>query len=159
MPKSNRTATNNTTQAATKKATAVKKTIQKPKRSQDCQARLRINGFSYDGSTGRGNGHAEMDALHNFIMENPGNRGTIKGSIAYCADLLSHEDTPKSVSCPSRPCCKKCSKVLKELGFVRAAGTKWSSTPMGSTEWGASLSVRALLSLCDVDYDAVKALA
>ncbi|GLQ97720.1 hypothetical protein GCM10007863_21400 [Dyella mobilis] len=100
-----------------------------------------------------------MDALHRFIEANPGDRETTKASIRYCAALLQHDETPKSVSCPSRPCCKKCSKVLKDLGFELAAGTTWSSTPMGSTEWGASLNVRDLLSLCGVDYDAVKALA
>jgi hypothetical protein len=159
MPKTRRTATANATQAARKKATAVKKTIQKPRKSQDCQAMLRINGQNYDGSTGRGNGHAEMDALHNFIMEDPGNLGSVKASIAHCATLLRHPGTPKSVSCPSRPCCKKCSKVLKSLGFVLAAGSHWSSTSMGSTEWGASQNVRQLLKLCGVDYDAVKALS
>jgi hypothetical protein len=128
-------------------------------RSQNCEATLRINGQDYDGSTGKDHGHAEMDALHNFIMDNPGNRSSVSQSVTYCANLLGNPNTPKSVSCPSRPCCLKCTRVLKALGFQRAAKTSWSDTSMGSTEWGASLIVRQLLAARNIDYEAITGLA
>lgn len=128
-------------------------------KSQSCEATLRINGESYEGKTGKDHGHAEMDALHNFIMSNPGNRSTVKQSITYCAVLVTNADTPKSVSCPSRPCCLKCTRVLHSLGFKLAARTVWSETPMGSTEWGASMNVRELLGACGIDYETIKALS
>jgi hypothetical protein len=127
--------------------------------SQDCQATLDINGKSYEGSTGKDHGHAEMDALHNFIMEDPGNKKSVPGSIKYCAALLLAKSTPKAVSCPSRACCLKCSAVLKALGFKASKQSSFSETSMGSTEWGASLNVQTLLKACGVDYDGIKALS
>jgi hypothetical protein len=123
--------------------------------SQNCEATLRINGHDYAGSTGKDHGHAEMDALHNFIMDNPGNRSSVPQSVAYCANLLANPNTPKSVSCPSRPCCLKCTRVLRGLGFQLAAMTSWSDTSMGSTEWGASLIVRKLMATNGIDYEAI----
>lgn len=127
-------------------------------RSQSCDAVLKINGQEYPGATGKDCGHAEMHALHCFILANPGNRDTAKQSIAYCAVLLG-TDAPKYVFCPSRPCCRKCTQVLKGLGFKLGAGSEWSDTPMGSTEWGVSLNVRALLEACGVDYEKIKGLS
>ena len=80
----------------------------KPKtagRSQSCDAVLTINGQNYNGKTGRDHGHAEIDALYKFIESDPGNQGTSRGSITYCAMLLRNHATHKIVSCPSRPCC------------------------------------------------------
>ena len=128
-------------------------------RSQSCEATLRINGETFEGSTGKDRGHAEMDALHKFILSNPGDRSTFKQAIAYCAVLLKNPETPKSVSCPSRPCCIKCTYVLRTLGFSLAAKTEWSETKMEPTEWGVSMYVRDLLAACGIDYEAVKRLA
>ena len=127
--------------------------------SESCDATLRINGSNYEGSTGQGNGHAEMDALHNFIMSDPGGTGNVKLSIAACAKILKEASTPKAVYCPSRPCCLKCTTVLKGLKFKLASGTKWSEDSMGSTEWGVSMNVRTLLIACEIDYESVKGLS
>jgi hypothetical protein len=92
-------------------------------------------------------------------MQDPGNKKSVKGSIEYCAKTLQDGRILKVVSCPSRPCCLKCSAVLKALGFSTGAGSSWSSKSMGSTEWGASMNVQALLKACDVDYDAITKLS
>ena len=125
---------------------------------QSCDAWLTIDDVTYEGSTGQDHGHAEMDALHNFIMSDPGNQGSVKKSVAYCAKLLSSTSS-KSVYCPSRPCCLKCSATLTELGFSAGKDSSFSETPMGSTEWGASNNVRALLAACGVPYDKITALS
>jgi hypothetical protein len=116
--------------------------------SQSCVASLTIYGETYNGSTGRGHGHAEMDALHQFV-ERYG---------ADAPDVLVGLTTPVSVTCPSRPVCVKCSRVLQELGFVLGPGTVWGTATMGSTEWGCSLKVRDFLKACNVKYDAILAM-
>ena len=63
------------------------------------------------------------------------------------------------VSCPSRPCCLKCSAVLRALGFSTAKSSSWSDKSMGSTEWGASMNVQALLAACGVDYAKITGLS
>ena len=100
-----------------------------------------------------------MDALHLFIMSDPGGKKSVKGSIKYCAEILGDERTPKVVSCPSRPCCLKCSAVLRALGFSTAKSSSWSDKSMGSTEWGASMNVQALLAACGVDYAKITGLS
>lgn len=115
-------------------------------RSESCEAELTIKNRTYPGYTGRGHGHAEMDALHNFITLND-----------RSLDILQSARN-KTVSCPSRPCCRKCSAVLKKLGFKTVSGSSFSDTPMGSTEWGVSLEVRKLLTHMGIKYEHIQAL-
>ncbi|WAK02800.1 hypothetical protein [Methylobacter sp. YRD-M1] len=72
-----------------------------------------------------------------------------------CKLIASH---PKVVFCPSRPVCIQCGTVLQKLGFTTGTKTVWGTETMGSTEWGVSLNVQALLKECEIDYGAIKRL-
>jgi hypothetical protein len=123
--------------------------------SQSCDATLTIADAEYEGSTGNDHGHAEMDALHKFVTKFGSDEKGISAAVAALGRARK-----KAVQCESRPVCKKCSAVLKGLGFKpKDAATEWGDKPMGSTEWGCSLAVQALFKKAEVDYEAIKALS
>jgi hypothetical protein len=126
---------------------------------ESCEAELHIGGVRIKGKTGQGNGHAEMDALHNFIAKDPWKQRSIPLSTNFLVNQLSDTNIIKTVSCPSRPCCLKCTEVLRQLRFELASGTEWSNTPMGSTEWGVSRWVQTLFKQLGVNYEQIKNLA
>jgi hypothetical protein len=118
------------------------------KRTQSCSARLKLGSEWFDGSTGKGNGHAEMDALNNFIVA----YGGVDGAV----DKFSRIKV-KRVECESRDVCKRCSRVLKALGFEpKDDNTSWGTDSMGATEWGCSLKVRDFLRDLGHDYDEMR---
>ena len=129
------------------------------KSKQSCDATLTIGAVTKEGVTGR-TGHAEMDALNNFIIEDPWDRKTIKLATATLVEKLLDGETTKTVFCPSRACCKKCSAVLQALGFEAGASSSFSDTYNSDrmTEWGVTLNVKAVLKACNVDYAAIQAL-
>lgn len=128
--------------------------------TQTCEATLTVGTVSVSGKTGQGNGHAEMDALHNLIFEDPWKKGTLKKAMAALADKLGDGSVSKVVSCPSRPCCKKCSAVLEGLGFTAGNFSSFSDEYNSDkmTEWGVSMRVGEVLSACDIDLEAIKKL-
>lgn len=81
----------------------------------------------YPGSTGTG--HAEMNALHQFINDICSNN----------VDILELfvENKGLRIDCSAKPCCRRCSSVLGALKVIPWDNetTKTTKT-MGSTQWG-----------------------
>lgn len=113
------------------------------RRSESCEATLYIGGRRYDGATGRGHGHAEMDALHDFVEA----MGGVEEAVAALGRYKSLK-----VRCESRPVCSQCGAVLQALGFeLYSEETEWGDKTMGSTEWAVSMNVKALLAEVGID--------
>jgi hypothetical protein len=125
-----------------------RKAKQEPK-SQSCEAWLVIGPHSYEGKTGKDQGHAEMSALDCFISY----FDTVGAAVTHFRAAQN-----RGVFCPSRDVCKQCGYVLKGLGFGAISNangnTVWGSQTMGSTEWGCTLKVRDFLAAMNVDYQA-----
>jgi hypothetical protein len=123
------------------------------KKTESCEAWLYFEDYSYAGKTGKNHGHAEMDALHQYL---DGFDDLSKAVNDF--DSLSNI----GVYCPSRPVCLQCGAVLKELGFEPrsngASKTIWGNKCMGSTEWGCSLKVREFLELMGINYQKIVSL-
>lgn len=127
--------------------------------TQDCQATLYLGAVAYEGATGKNKGHAEMTALDAIIRETMDqNLAMTMPQIYVAAHGRIVNAASRTVFCPSRPVCLKCGAVLQAMNFNTGANTAWSTDTAGSTEWGVSLHVRALLERFDIDYDRVKAL-
>lgn len=128
-------------------------------KSESCDATLILDGKEFNGATGKGTGHAEMTALNEIINEVSMDLGKSPSkSIAEAAAYIKGAKS-RAVFCPSRPVCLKCGTVLKALKFtVDGTHTTWGTATAGSTEWGVSMNVQALLGALGVDYGAVKAL-
>lgn len=120
-------------------------------KSQSCAVSLTIGRRTIYGRTGRNHGHAEMDALHEFILKFGGEDVRAATAIARAARAMKQTGI-KLVYCPSRDCCLKCSYILKALGFQAGRSSNFSGTRMGSTEWGASNYVRDFLKAMNVSY-------
>ena len=117
--------------------------------SESCEATLTIGRRKYYGSTGMTHGHAEMDALHQFIEA--------EGGAANAAVMLSGPFR-KLVLCPSRAVCLKCTAVLQQLDFKLEGDTEWGDRTAGKTEWGVSLQVQDLFRRLEIDYESIKSL-
>jgi len=121
-------------------------TIQRAKKAESTSVRLKIKDTWYAGETGQDHGHAEMDALHRYIDA----QGGVDKAVAHFkrARGLVVECTEKSV-------CVRCTLVLKTLGFECSEDTVWGVDPMGSTEWGASMNVKAFLKEYGLDVEKI----
>src|SRR5262249_4558283 len=128
--------------------------LKREQRSEDCDAWLTIGNKTYEGSTGKNRGHAEMTALSYFVEE----YDTVDQAVAAFESRLNKK---RVVFCPSRSCCKKCTRTLQllkfTLGSCSAGNSKWSNVLMGSTEWGCSMKVKDFLGKMGLDYEAIKA--
>jgi hypothetical protein len=124
--------------------------------TQSCDATLTIFSVPYYGATGTAKGHAEMAALDNFIEGVVA--ATATQQISSALDKLKRARS-KTVYCPSKPCCIKCSAVLQKLGFTCAVDSSFSDQKMEPTEWGVTMRVRALIEAAGMDYESVKRLA
>lgn len=86
-----------------------------------------------------GAGHAEMDALDQFV--------TACGN----ADLDPVAEYKKrkaklTVQCEAKDVCVRCSTVLKALGFKpKNSKTQWGDSTMDMTEWGVTAAVKKFL--------------
>ena len=124
----------------------------KKKKSESCDAELAVDGIRYYGKTGTGQGHAEMDALNNMIKAMIADYDKLRIEAA-AKTLLGAKK--KTVFCPSRACCKKCSAVLHKLGFKAGKDSSFSDESMGKTQWYVGMNVRALFALTDIDLDKI----
>jgi len=112
------------------------------------------NGISYDGKTGHNNGHAEMDALNDYLI----GHGVPLWPTKEDEDELQSAKADlagATMSCPGKPICGRCSFVLKALGIQAATGSEFGTKSMGSTQWGVSNCVKMFLKYCGVDADDV----
>ena len=122
--------------------------------SESCRATLTFKDgdqtMTFAGRTQNQHGHAEMDALHDVIEHYVDDRkrlGRIKDSMDNW--------TEKLVSCPDKPVCRGCTHVLKSLGFTcKDDGTVFSDN--ASKNWGVSLTVRAFLNECAIDWESYR---
>jgi hypothetical protein len=117
----------------------------------DTRATLLIAGASFSGVSSRGKGHAEMQALDEFIQSiriqtenHPKSEDFENAAAQNATDTLT--GATKTVSCPAVPVCVACATILQALGFVVAAdGTAYSAEASGGVEWGVSAVVRSFL--------------
>ena len=123
--------------------------------TQSCEAWLVIDHQLCEGKTGKDKGHAEMTALDELISTSG---ATVKLAIAGAKAKLDKAST-KTVYCPSKKCCIKCSYVLKKMGFTPGADSGWSEEKMEPVAWGVSNNVQALFVVMGIDYATVTALA
>jgi len=121
-------------------------TIQRAKSSESTSVRLKIKDTWYEGATGKGHGPGEMGALHEYI-DGQGGADSAVAHFRRARGLL--------VECTEKPVCVRCTLVLKTLGFACSDGTKWGSDSMGSTEWGASMNVKAFLKEYGLDVEKI----
>jgi hypothetical protein len=120
--------------------------VTSPKESENktasCSAKLWYGEGATDfteGNTGKGNGHAEMDALHKFIPIMTSEKKEFK----------DYEGKLK-IQCEGKPCCAQCSAILGALNIQPKRTenmTKKTYMPMtaGGT-WGLSIETRKLVS-------------
>ena len=122
--------------------------------TQSCEAWLTISDVTYEGKTGSAKGgHAEMNALDIFFDDT-----TKDDKLAEAVRRLGRA-RKKSVYCPSKKCCIKCSAILQALGFSLEKDSHWSEEKMEPSEWGVSGNLQSLFKEMGIDYSAVKALA
>lgn len=86
----------------------------------------------YLGETGKGAGHAEIHALVQFLK-----------AISY--SITAFDDYNLTITCLSKPCCKRCSAVMGLLKIAATGGTYKSSKSMGSTSYSLPPDVRQFL--------------
>ncbi|MDP3082552.1 MAG: hypothetical protein Q8N44_02505 [Rubrivivax sp.] len=123
------------------------------------RATLFLGPVAYPGGSGAGAVHAEMMALDAVIRSvrdlHPG------WSTSQCvvgAQALITGAGSRTVHCPARPVCLKCSAVLKALGFATGSQTTWGSEAPPAADWALGDDVRALLERCDIDCGRIQAL-
>ena len=76
-----------------------------------------------------GSGHAEMNALDEFIRTICGSKSATLST--YCAAGALF------IECTTKPCCCRCSAILGALSVrPSSSDTKKTKAPMGSTQWG-----------------------
>ncbi len=112
---------------------------------EDCEVVLTIGTRGYRGKTGKGHGHAEMDALVQFIED--------VGDIDGCVTLLRRARN-KTVTCEDKSVCRGCASVLGALGFKASSAetTKYGKF-MGKTQWAPVPQIRALLKAYNPNID------
>lgn len=111
--------------------------------SAQCRVEIFLDSDEFDvpsgpieGLTGRGHGHAEMDALHE-LLEKVGDE-VMKGIL---------EEGAVSLDCVAKPCCVHCSTMLGMLN-VRArtpATMKSRHTMLAGGAWSVSLRLKTFL--------------
>lgn len=97
---------------------------------------LTIGSGTFRGQSSGQYGHAEMQALRNFIMQQP--------SVADAWRTLNRA-ARKKVRCPNQPVCGSCTMVLEALGFEPDHMTQFSNAKSGGVSWGANMKVRELM--------------
>lgn len=97
---------------------------------------LTIDNKTYRGQSSGQYGHAEMNALRNFITQ--------QASISEAWDVLNGANR-KKVTCPNQPVCGSCTKVLEALEFSPKGPTVFSKKKSGGVSWGANMKVRELM--------------
>lgn len=117
-------------------------TIQRSKAavsSQSTKVILWFGQFEVHGSTGNLTGHAEMDAIDQFITAcSNKDLDPVEEYNARKKKLL--------VQCEDKPVCVRCSCVLKALGFKpKNKNTEWGDETMDMTEWGVTGQVKDFL--------------
>lgn len=91
---------------------------------QSCEAELQAtnnvtgNTITYYGSTKNLHGHAEIDALYQFLK-----------SIGW--NVANFGGYTLTISCTAKPCCKYCASVMGNLGVFATDGTFKSTKSMG----------------------------
>ena len=123
-------------------------------KSESTTITLSIGRRHYSGKSGAG--HAEMDALHNFV-ETCGE--SKEEAFAEAKRILTSGLTLK-VSCTAKEVCGSCTMVLQALQFEEGANTQYSNEKSGGVSWGSSKLVQEFLEymgLGDVFAAAVKA--
>jgi hypothetical protein len=117
------------------------KTAKSKVSSQSTQVILWFGQFAVHGSTGKDAGHAEMDAINQFII------ACINKELDPVKEYENRKES-LSVKCEAKPVCVRCSCVLKALGFEPKNGnTEWGSETMGSTEWEVTQAVKDFLAI------------
>jgi hypothetical protein len=74
--------------------------------------------YDYHGNTGNGHGHAELDALYQFLDAIKWNTNTFHNYFLQ-------------ITCTEKPCCKYCSAVMGHLGVTPGQGTYKTNRSMG----------------------------
>lgn len=91
---------------------------------ESCDAELQVTNnntnatVTYFGSTGNGHGHAEIDALYQFLKD-----------IQW--DTNQFANYTVTIECTSKPCCKYCASIMGNLGIFAQGNTYKSTKPMG----------------------------
>lgn len=104
---------------------------------QRCDAELQATNnatqvtITYYGSTNNGHGHAEIDALYQFLK-------------AIQWDVASFANYTVTIECTAKPCCKYCSSVMGNLGIF-AAGETYKSTKSMGISYALPADVRGFL--------------
>ena len=86
----------------------------------------------YTGETGKEAGHAEIHALLQFLK-------------AISFSVTAFDEYNLTITCLSKPCCKRCSAVMGLLKIAASDGTYKSAKSMGSTSYSLPPSVRQFL--------------
>lgn len=126
-------------------------TTLQPASSQSTQITLDIDGTVVAGKSSTQHcSHAEMNALHKFIMNN--HKGDLEAAYSAIQDA-----GVKTVSCTAKPVCVACAAVLRDLGFKAAdPETEFSGEQSGGIEWGLSMAVKAFIEYVHEDVGAMK---
>jgi len=87
---------------------------------------------NFDGETGKEHGHAEMDALYQFL-----------NGIGW--DVEQFKTYSLTLTCQDKACCKHCSAILGHLGVTAGEKTYKSNRTMGKTSYSIHPSFRSFL--------------
>lgn len=89
---------------------------------EECGAQLQATKanktVTYYGTTRNGHGHAEIDALYQFLE-------TIEW------DATEFKQYTLTITCESKPCCKYCAAIMGNLGIFATPGTYKVNKAMG----------------------------
>jgi hypothetical protein len=120
---------------------------------ENCEVKLRVNTHddasgiahytSYPGKTGKGNGHAEIDAIVTYLK-----------TIGW--DPAAFRSCPLFMECTSKPCCFYCSAVMGLLAIRPWAQTFKSTKRMG-VSYGLPPQLRQFIAqFCNVPLKTVE---
>jgi hypothetical protein len=82
----------------------------KSRKNKVTYIKSRKNGLTYHGNTKNQHGHAEIDALYQFLR-----------NIKFEPEPFRNYE--KIITCRSKPCCMYCAAVLGSLGIIPGEGT------------------------------------
>lgn len=131
----------------------VRAAVQRAQAAQvNTNATLSINGALFTGVSSQGKGHAEMQALDEFIQtvrletEFVPKWEDFENAVTAAGVQILNAANAKTVSCPLVPVCVACTTILQALGFqVAGDGTAFSAAPSGGVAWGVSGTVKSFL--------------